>query len=475
VNEITIQRKLLKLMLLSKEVTSEASKRLASKMFTSEYAKWFYEKTTEYFIRFGSLPTLKILMDILKRHTNNEKIVEEHRLFLKQIKVEEVKAKEANYYIETINETYTKLEAYNILQSAVVDMEKPGSNIFTGIENLQLKLGQLSYATSPTPVQRIEVVSGLLERLKLYEDFRYDAEGVTTGLTELDNHIGGFHKGELVIIIGGTGEGKSIILLNCATAAYLDAHSVIYITMEMSENDVLIRYHSRISGLNHNKIRKHKLDPFEERELYSKIITNTLKKPDREKFKKWFASQSLKKITVDELYAAVAKNFKFKDSRLYFLDLMKDCTIEKIEIEIKQLMRGHTYDAIYLDHLNTIETSHKSNNWVRDIGIIARRLKNLAKELNVPIIIPCQMVSKKEGEEITAEDTKYAKAVAENADWVIGFKQSEEDKMTGIIKLELAKHRHAEKIIIKARENFNKMRISDFEDKNGITIKKDNM
>jgi len=475
VNEITIQRKLLKLMLLNKEITSEASKRLASKMFTSEYAKWFYEKITEYFIRFGHVPTIKILLDILNKNIQDSKIIDEYKLFLNKIKDEEIKTKESNYFIEAIIEAYTKLETYNILQSVVEKMEKPNANVFSEIENMQLKLGQLSYATAPTPVQRTEIVSGLLERLELYEKFKYDSEGIPTGITELDNHIGGFHKGELILLIGGTGEGKSAILLNFATAAYLKAHSIIFVTMEMTITDVMVRYHSRISGLNHTKIRKHKLDPLEERELYSKIIMNALKKQDRDKFKKWFASQSLKKITIKELYGEVAKQFQFKDNRFYFLDLVRDCTIEKIEIEIKQLMRGHSYDAVYLDHLNTIETSHKSNNWVRDIGIIARKLKNLAKELNVPIVIPCQMVSKKEGEEITAEDVKYAKAISENADWVIGFKQSEEDKMTGIINLELAKHRHAEKIIVKARENFSRMKISNFEDKSGYTIKKDNM
>ena len=75
------------------------------------------------------------------------------------------------------------------------------------------------------------------------------ARKIPTLLPTLDKVMrGGLGVGELGMVIGPTGKGKSIVLVNLAAAAVLSAKKVVYVTFELFEVEVLLRFLARLSG-----------------------------------------------------------------------------------------------------------------------------------------------------------------------------------------------------------------------------------
>lgn len=84
-------------------------------------------------------------------------------------------------------------------------------------------------------------------------------EVLTTGIAALDRHMsGGLHRGEMAVVAGGTGAGKSALLIQAAAASAETERPVIYLSLEMPRRDVFNRLAAAASGTspNHHQFRK---------------------------------------------------------------------------------------------------------------------------------------------------------------------------------------------------------------------------
>ena len=96
--------------------------------------------------------------------------------------------------------------------------------------------------------------------------------------------------------------------------------------------------------------------------------------------------------------------------------------------------------------------------------MVSRSLKQLGREYVCPVLTASQLNEVKDDDKITKADQRYAKAINENADYVIAFRRTEKDQMMGIIRLEFIKHRNSEVKIITVRERFKTARIENMMD-----------
>ncbi len=81
-------------------------------------------------------------------------------------------------------------------------------------------------------------------------------DGLHTGFTELDRITNGYKPGDLVLIGGRTGHGKTALALNIARRiAVVDKQPLLYINTEMSKQQILLRWGAILSGVEHDRIR----------------------------------------------------------------------------------------------------------------------------------------------------------------------------------------------------------------------------
>ena len=202
---------------------------------------------------------------------------------------------------------------------------------------------------------------GTLDRA--FEDLFYKLENdVEQGIRtypRIDDTLGGGMRGGMLITIGArTGVGKTAYGINLAIQALTKQKDMRmdFYTLEMSQNQMLDRFISRLSEINSYKLRN----------------------PN-------------KTLTDNEKDLIKAKSQELLNSHLRIYDTKFN--LRDIEIEIRRRhseARGKPYIA-FIDYLQLVEVNTSSDQRHLIVGEITRRLKLLTNELDIPIVIFAQL------------------------------------------------------------------------------------
>lgn len=175
-------------------------------------------------------------------------------------------------------------------------------------------------------------------------------KGVSTGLGDLDDTLGGFHKTDLVVIGARPAMGKTAFMLNLAIAAN---QPVGIISAEQDHRQIGLRMVSVDGKVDSQKLRTGGFYD-EEWSEFSMAVRRLTDKPIR---------------VNDEPAISISKVIRQARDWKYKYDIQ----------------------ALYVDYLQKIEHSDKSQPRHIQVGEIARSLKNLARELEIPVIALAQV------------------------------------------------------------------------------------
>lgn len=173
-----------------------------------------------------------------------------------------------------------------------------------------------------------------------------DISGIRTGFNALDDMTNGFRQGELFILGARPSMGKSALALQCALNIARNNVSVMFLSIEMSAPMVTQRLLSLMTGINSKRLQNKVMDEYERRQISS--------------------------ARADLLSTNM---FITADNRI---------DVHKIRAKATRLKREHNLQIIFVDYLQMIEA--KGDNRTREIGVISRGLKSIAKELNVCVV-----------------------------------------------------------------------------------------
>lgn len=181
-----------------------------------------------------------------------------------------------------------------------------------------------------------------------------DFSGIPTGFTDVDKRLGGLHKGELILVASRPSMGKSSLITTIALVATKKHRKrVVFFSLQMS-NEQLVK---RIIAL-------------EARITLSRLFQNEL--ADYE----W------------PIYSEVLKHLQ--ESPLTIID-NAFLTPSQLRAECQRLSNEDGVDLIVIDGLELICPERTYHDLEQETNELARLLKNLARELNVPILITSQL------------------------------------------------------------------------------------
>ena len=257
-----------------------------------------------------------------------------------------------------------------------------------------------------------DVIMETYERLgKLQEGNDDELHGVDTGFTELDRYVGGFGKGNLIIVGARPGIGKTSFCLNLGTnIAKKTKKAVCFFSLEMSSEELVSRVISSEAMVLSERLRNGKLD----KDDWSNIATacSVLSETD---------------IYIDDTSNIGLTAMKAKLRRIKNLGL--------VVVDYLQLMES--------------ETKRKDGSRVNEIGDISRGLKLLAKELGVPVIVCSQLSRSSEKEKDKRKpmlsDLRDSGSIEQDADMVIFLSRDfygEDPEKANLVDVTLAKNRH---------------------------------
>jgi replicative DNA helicase len=226
--------------------------------------------------------------------------------------------------------------------------------------------------------------------------------GIPTGLRDLDEQLGGFHRSDLLILAGRPSMGKTSLATNIAynaAAAYryemqddgsrktVDGAIVAFFSLEMSSEQLATRILAERTGINSHDIRQGKLS----------------------------------KADFERLSEATAE----MQNLPLFIDDTGGISIGELTARARRLKRAQgALDLIVIDYLQliTVSSSGSNSNRVQEVTQITTALKALAKDLNVPVVALSQLsraVEQRDDKRPQLSDLRESGSIEQDADIVM--------------------------------------------------------
>ncbi len=203
--------------------------------------------------------------------------------------------------------------------------------------------------------------------------------GISSGIAALDGLMRGFMKGQLIILAGRPGMGKTALALTLALNAALAQNRVLFQSCEMTKEDLTARLLSRLS------------------EVPVHAGGN--------------AASPLVAQAADRL-----------NSLPLFIDDSSGLTVADIAANARRQRRTKGLDMLVVDYLGLILAENKMAPRVHQVEEITVALKALAKELSIPILLLCQLsraVEARDDKRPLLSDLRDSGAIEQDADAVV--------------------------------------------------------
>ena len=305
-------------------------------------------------------------------------------------------AKQAIDYAKIIHEMYLRRELVLIskkISDDSLNLIEKGQDAENIIENTEKSLFDLAERGSfSQSFQKFsQALDQTIEMATMAMQSDQGIVGVPTGLSDLDEKLGGLHKSDLIILAGRPSMGKTALATNIAYNASQnilkkqEKSSVAFFSLEMSSEQLSTRILSEQARIKSDDIRRGKVTE-EEINRYIETSRNIYNLP----------------LYIDETPAitiAALSNRARRIKRLFGLSL--------VVVDYIQLMRSG---------------SNKNENRVQEVSEITQGLKALAKELSVPVLALSQLsraVEQRDDKQPQLADLRESGSIEQDADVVM--------------------------------------------------------
>ncbi len=388
-NNIEAEQSVIGSILLSNEIFDEINILISSKNFYDPmHQKIFY--AIEKLIYSGMLAN----PITLKNYFENEKDELNVPEYLVKITKFSTSSRQAIEYSKLIYDLYVKRElikiSENVIDAAKLnDLDNDGQKI---IENYEKSLFDLAEkgSFSSTIVKFDEALKQTIEMASSAYKNDEGIVGVPTGLTDLDDRLGGLHKSDLVIIAGRPSMGKTALATNIAFYAAKKIQdegkksSIAFFSLEMSSEQLSTRILAEQSRIKSNDIRRGRISE----EQFDKFI------------------ETSKNITELPLY----------------IDETPAISIAALSNRARRIKRKYGLDMVVVDYIQLMSSSNYREGRVQEISEITQGLKALAKELSVPVLALSQLsraVEHRDDKKPQLADLRESGSIEQDADVVM--------------------------------------------------------
>lgn len=246
----------------------KAAPLLEAHHFGTRQHSWIWKSVKYVWNTYREKSNIKLLVMMAKHDFTKSEDLEIHLKLIKKI----VK-KKAESPLATLSELQTFVRSVNaqkVLEEAATELEK---------ENIDKVWNVLNKASRrDVKPKNYTVVRWIEEFEDRQRERKFKAENpdlvvrIPTGFKALDSLLaGGLEIGELGLVVGTTGKGKSILLNNLGYWSAASGFPTLYITLEMTAQKVAQRMDSRWSKYNFNQFKTYDFKPSELRMLNNKI------------------------------------------------------------------------------------------------------------------------------------------------------------------------------------------------------------
>ena len=228
----------------------------------------------------------------------------------------------------------------------------------TAIDRAESILFEISQRRALTDFEALaKLLADAYDRLEHLHDHRGQILGVPSGLTQLDALLGGFQPSDLIVVAARPSVGKTSLALNIAQhAAVRERKKVAVFSLEMGKEQIALRLLSAESGINPRPLQ-----------------TGFIEETDWSRIAMVMNEMAEAPMWIDDTAALTVMGLRTKARRL----AAEQRGLDLVVVDYLQLMQG--------------STPSREPNRVQEVSEISRGLKQLARELRVPVIALSQL------------------------------------------------------------------------------------
>ncbi|MET7781517.1 replicative DNA helicase [Streptomyces mirabilis] len=275
-------------------------------------------------------------------------------------------------------------------------------------------LGLTTQQADDGPMAVSDLSEEWLDELEQIGQRKGEITGVPTGFIDLDQLTNGLQPGQLIVIAGRPGMGKSTLALDMARCAAIRYRlPTAFFSLEMNRKELMSRMHSA-----------------EARVALHHMRSGTM---------------------TDEDWTRLARRMPDVSAAPLYIDDGAELTLMNVCIKARRLKQRNDLRLIVVDYLQLMQSGagRRGENRQQEVADMSRRLKLLAKELDVPVIALSQLnrgSEQRSDKKPVLSDLRESGAIEQDADMVILVHREDaherESPRAGEADLMVVKHRN---------------------------------
>jgi len=311
-------------------------------------------------------------------------------------------------YAKIVKDNYIKRElissAGKIVESSF-DEGKKAAEVLDQAEQAVFGLSQKHLKQGFIPIK--DALAESFDRLDELHKQVGSLRGIPTGFKDLDDTLAGMQNSNLIILAARPGIGKTAFVLNIAQAVTVKENLPVgFFSLEMSKEELVDRLLVSQADIDAWRLKTGRLDEDD----FTKL------------------SEAMGILAEAPLY----------------IDDTPALSILEMRTKARRLMAEHNLKLLIIDYLQLMKSVRDRENRVWEVSEISQGLKNLARELKIPVLAVSQLsraVEQRGHKRPQLSDLRESGAIEQDAD-VVMFLWREDDEDMENVELEIAKHRN---------------------------------
>ncbi|MBR2509170.1 MAG: replicative DNA helicase [Lentisphaeria bacterium] len=259
-------------------------------------------------------------------------------------------------WCKILRDTFILRQMMNVCTDSLHRCENPEVPIHQLVDEIESDIYNIRNSESKTNI--VEIKDSIRDEFAtLQAMIEGDVEvGLSTGYTAIDDLTGGLKKGEMFVLAARPSIGKTAIALNIIRNMALDEHKprrIAFFSLEMTAAQISRRF------------------------LCSEAkISETV-----------FWNKTFDMNNITRLTNAVSKFSKAK----IFIDPTAGISVAELRAKCRRLQKMHDIEVVVIDYLQLMKGDSRSDNRQQEVAEISSGLKQIAKDLNIPVLVLAQL------------------------------------------------------------------------------------
>ncbi|TNF46322.1 MAG: replicative DNA helicase [Bacteroidetes bacterium] len=350
---VDLEQAVLGAMMLEKNAVTDTIDILRPQSFYDPKHHFIYEAIRELF---GNSSPIDLLTVVNKLKEKGSLEAAGGAVYISQLTSRVASSAHVEYHARIITEKYIKRELIRMSSEVIRDSFDDTNDVFDVLNKAEGELFKIAENNTGKHFDTMQVaVSQAIREIEAAAQNKDGISGIPTGFHSLDKLTSGWQRSDMIVIAARPAMGKTAFVLSMARNTAVDYNmGVAIFSLEMSSVQLVKRLISGEARIKAEKLRKGNLEDHEFQQLHSRI----------------------NKLATAPIYIDDTPG-------LSVFDLRAKCRRMKMQYDIQMVI---------IDYLQLMTAGAKSSgNRQEEISTISRSIKEIAKELNVPVIALSQL------------------------------------------------------------------------------------